>query len=638
MPAAVIIAAPLALGLARLPRPARPRQNPPPYRKDRPVTAITTPASRHLRALEAEAIHVIREVAAERERPALLFCGGKDSIVLVRLAQKAFAPGARAVPAAARRHRPQLPRGDRVPRPAGRRDRPEAARGQRAGVDRRRPRARGDRPARVAQPPADGRRCSTRSPSTSSTPASAAPAATRSARAPRSACSACATTSASGTRAASGPELWDLYNARVRRGEHLRAFPISNWTELDVWQYIASEELELPPIYMAHEREVFARDGMLYAVSPFIDADRRRGRRSRASVRYRTVGRHELHGRGALDAPARCPRSWPRSRPRTSPSAARRAPTIAPPRPRWKTASARAISSAWTSPPRHRRQRRRRQVDPDRAAALRLQGRARRPARRTCASAASDGLDLALLTDGLRAEREQGITIDVAYRSFATPRRRFILADCPGHAQYTRNMVTGASTADLALLLVDARAGLTEQSRRHATIAALLRIKHVIVAVNKMDLVDYAEDALRRRRARSARARRRGSACTRSSSSRSARCKGDNVVERSANMPWYDGPAAARAPGDDPGRAAGRPRRPAAGTARAARRRRRALGRRPARGGHAAARRRGRRAPLRHPHPGGRGPRRRRAGRVGQRTAVASRSGSRTRSTSRAAS
>ena len=105
-----------------------------------------------------------------------------------------------------------------------------------------------------------------------------------------------------------------------------------------------------------------------------------------------------------------------------------------------------------------------------------------------------DGLDLALLTDGLRAEREQGITIDVAYRSFATPRRRFILADCPGHAQYTRNMVTGASTADLALLLVDARAGLTEQSRRHATIAALLRIRSVIVVVNKMDLVDFAEE------------------------------------------------------------------------------------------------------------------------------------------------
>ena len=105
-----------------------------------------------------------------------------------------------------------------------------------------------------------------------------------------------------------------------------------------------------------------------------------------------------------------------------------------------------------------------------------------------------DGLDLSLLTDGLRAEREQGITIDVAYRFFATPRRRFIVADTPGHAQYTRNMVTGASTADLALILVDAR-GLTEQSRRHAAIAALLRVPHVIVVVNKIDLVGYSEEA-----------------------------------------------------------------------------------------------------------------------------------------------
>jgi sulfate adenylyltransferase large subunit len=152
-----------------------------------------------------------------------------------------------------------------------------------------------------------------------------------------------------------------------------------------------------------------------------------------------------------------------------------------------------------------------------------------------------DGLDLALLTDGLRAEREQGITIDVAYRSFATPRRRFILADCPGHAQYTRNMVTGASTADLALLLVDARAGLTEQSRRHATIAALLRLKHVIVAVNKMDLVDYAEEAF--------------DDVVRQVLDLGAKVglheiefipisalKGDNVVETSPHMPWYAGP------------------------------------------------------------------------------------------------
>jgi sulfate adenylyltransferase large subunit len=152
-----------------------------------------------------------------------------------------------------------------------------------------------------------------------------------------------------------------------------------------------------------------------------------------------------------------------------------------------------------------------------------------------------DGLDLALLTDGLRAEREQGITIDVAYRSFATPRRRFILADCPGHQQYTRNMVTGASTADLALLLVDARAGLTEQSRRHATIAALLRIRHVIVAVNKMDLVDYSEeafdDAVRQVCELAAHIGLEGVEFIPISA-----LHGDNVVERSEAMPWYSGP------------------------------------------------------------------------------------------------
>src|SRR5690625_3947101 len=102
-----------------------------------------------------------------------------------------------------------------------------------------------------------------------------------------------------------------------------------------------------------------------------------------------------------------------------------------------------------------------------------------------------DYTDLALLTDGLRSEREQGITIDVAYRYFATPKRKFIIADTPGHVQYTRNMVTGSSTADLGLVLVDARQGLTEQSHRHAVLLSLLRVPHVVLAVNKMDLVDY---------------------------------------------------------------------------------------------------------------------------------------------------
>src|ERR1700755_476666 len=114
------------------------------------------------------------------------------------------------------------------------------------------------------------------------------------------------------------------------------------------------------------------------------------------------------------------------------------------------------------------------------------------------ASRGDEYTNLALLTDGLRAEREQGITIDVAYRYFATPRRKFIIADTPGHIQYTRNMVTGASTADLAVVLVDARNGLTEQSRRHAFLTTLLRVPHMVLAVNKMDLVDWDQQTFER--------------------------------------------------------------------------------------------------------------------------------------------
>ena len=151
-----------------------------------------------------------------------------------------------------------------------------------------------------------------------------------------------------------------------------------------------------------------------------------------------------------------------------------------------------------------------------------------------------ENADLSLLTDGLRAEREQGITIDVAYRYFATPRRKFIIADTPGHVQYTRNMVTGASTADLAIILIDARHGLVEQTHRHSFIASLLGIKHLVVCVNKMDLVDFNEDAYQ----------------TITSAFRNFSLRldipdikfipisallGDNVVEASVNMPWYEG-------------------------------------------------------------------------------------------------
>jgi sulfate adenylyltransferase subunit 1 len=153
-----------------------------------------------------------------------------------------------------------------------------------------------------------------------------------------------------------------------------------------------------------------------------------------------------------------------------------------------------------------------------------------------------DSADLALLVDGLRAEREQGITIDVAYRYFATPRRTFILADTPGHVQYTRNTVTGASTADVAVILVDARNGVVEQTKRHAAVAALLRVSQLVLAVNKMDLVDYAEDVFDRIVTDFA-----GVALSlrldRFTPIPIAALSGDNVVDRSTQMDWYTGPA-----------------------------------------------------------------------------------------------
>ena len=150
--------------------------------------------------------------------------------------------------------------------------------------------------------------------------------------------------------------------------------------------------------------------------------------------------------------------------------------------------------------------------------------------------------NLALLTDGLRAEREQGITIDVAYRYFATPRRKFIIADTPGHIQYTRNMVTGASTADLAIVLVDARNGMLEQSRRHAFLVTLLRVPHVVVAVNKMDLVDYAQDVYESIRHDFTAFAVKLEVADLSVIPISA-LRGDNIATRSAAMPWYDGPS-----------------------------------------------------------------------------------------------
>ena len=250
------------------------------------MTAITTPALSHLRALEAEAIHVMREVAAEREKPALLFSGGKDSIVLVRLAQKAFAPGRVPFPLL------HIDTGHNFPEVIEFRDRRVAELGERLivasvqdSID----------AGRVVEDVKAGRNRLQTVTLLRAIEEHGFDAAFGGAR--RDEERARAKERIFSFRNDFGgwdpknqrPELWSIYNGRINKGENVRVFPISNWTELDVWQYIAEEDLEIPSIYFAHQREVFARDGMLYATSDFIEL--MDGEEPfEESVRYRTVG------------------------------------------------------------------------------------------------------------------------------------------------------------------------------------------------------------------------------------------------------------------------------------------------------------------------------------------------------------
>lgn len=298
------------------------------------------------------------------------------------------------------------------------------------------------------------------------------------------------------------PELWALYNGRHAPGEHVRVFPLSNWTELDVWQYIQQERIELPQIYYAHERDVFQRDGMWLTAGDW-GGPKEGETVERRRIRYRTVG--DMSCTGAVDSDATTielviaeiaasrltGRGATRADDKLSEAAMedRKREGYFQHDHHHLPRTDRHLAAAL----RHRGLRRRRQIHPGRPPAARLQVRPGRPtgSRRTrLPPARPGGPRPGPAHDGLRAEREQGITIDVAYRYFATTRRRFILADTPGHVQYTRNMVTGASTAELAVALVDARNGVVEQTRRHAAVAALLRVPHVVLAVNKMDLVD----------------------------------------------------------------------------------------------------------------------------------------------------
>ena len=286
---------------------------------------------------------------------------------------------------------------------------------------------------------------------------SVAVARTRRRPAPRSASSRSATSSAVGARS-QRPELWGLYNGRVRKGQHMRVFPISNWTEMDVWQYIQQEGLGGPGDLLRALFHVFKRNGMW--LSTGLHLNPRDDEPIQKMVRYRTVG--DMTCTGAVESSARtldeivietaAGRITERGATRADDAFAKH---------RWKTGSARVTSrngiSKRCAPGSdglfallHRWLGRRRQEHPHWPPAVRLEGHLEdqlAAIEQTSKRRGNATVDLALLTDGLRAEREQGITIDVAYRYFATPRRKFIIADTPGHIQYTRNMVTGASTA-----------------------------------------------------------------------------------------------------------------------------------------------------------------------------------------------
>ncbi len=347
------------------------------------------------------------------------------------------------------------------------------------------------------------------------------------------------------------PELWNLYNGRIHKGEHVRVFPLSNWTELDVWEYIDQEQLEVPSIYFAHEREVFKRDGMLYAWregTELIDGEEV----FTETVRYRTVG--DMSCTGGVRSKAATLEEVVLEIAATTDHRARRDASRRP-RVRGRDGGPQEgrllLDDARPAALHHRRLGGRRQEHADRAPAVRLKAGVRGSAGARGAGERAPRrrgtLDLALLTDGLRAEREQGITIDVAYRYFATAKRRFIIADCPGHRQYTRNMVTGASTADVSVVLIDARRGVLEQSKRHAFISALLGIPQMVVAINKMDLVDYSQERYEELVeefegfARKLRGGKNPRQIDTSYIPMSA-LNGDNVVERSEQMAWYDGP------------------------------------------------------------------------------------------------
>ena len=315
----------------------------------------------------------------------------------------------------------------------------------------------------------------------------------------------------------SGRNYGSCYNGRVQKGESVRVFPLSNWTELDVWQYVLAEDIPVVPLYFAKERPVVQRDGCLIMVDdkrmPLLAGERIETR----WVRFRTLGCYPLTGavesraqtlpeiiRETVAAKTSERRSRVIDHDQRCVDGAQEADRIFLMQDVAHASQAGAVASRVVGSPIGGLLRFLTcgSVDDGKSTLIgRLLFDCRLIYEDQWSALAADSLrfgttasgepDLALLVDGLEAERAQGITIDVAYRYFSTARRSFIVADAPGHEQYTRNMATAASTADLAVLLVDARNGLLTQTLRHSYIVALMGIRHVVLAVNKMDAISW---------------------------------------------------------------------------------------------------------------------------------------------------
>ena len=482
-------------------------------RDERPTRLMTQTHADYrlsqLDQLEAESIHIFREVAAEFEKPVLMFSGGKDSIVMLRLAEKAFYPAKIPFPVL------QVDTGYDFPEVLETRDNWVNRLGVRLIV------------ASVEEAIAygvvvdDGKTSRNRhqiGTLLNAIEENGFTAAFGGGR--RDEEKARAKERVYSHRDDFGqwdpkmqrPELWSLYNGRIHGGEHMRIFPLSNWTELDIWHYLGRRRAwRSPRSTTATSAGSSSATGCWLSESDFNPTQGGRGgrgedravphRRRPHPDRLRGVrGRHDREDhRGGRDRPSHRARRDPRRRPvlRSRHGGPQEGRLLL-----MSTSGDTSLDDLGVGQMDLLRFATAGSVDDGKSTLI---GRLLLDAKAifedqleaveaTSQSKGYDYTDLALLTDGLRSEREQGITIDVAYRYFATPSRKFIIADTPGHVQYTRNMVTGASTADLGLVLVDARQGLTEQSRRHAVILSLLRVPHLVLAVNKMDLVDYDKD------------------------------------------------------------------------------------------------------------------------------------------------